>query len=71
MIDFSVADAGRAVVKVFNTIGEEVAVLFDGQTEPGRTYRVTFEAHRLPTGLYYARLEAGGKSVVKKMLLVK
>jgi hypothetical protein len=32
---------------------------------------MSFEAHRLPSGLYYARLEAGEKSIVKKMLLVK
>lgn len=70
-IEFTLPEAGRATLRVFNMIGQEVATLFDQNAEAGRLYRVTYSAATLPSGLYFYRLEFSNRSIVKQMILVK
>jgi hypothetical protein len=70
-IEFSVPNDGRATLKVFNVLGQEVATLFDGIATAGRFNQARFDATSLPTGLYFSRLEFDGKSMMKKLLLTK
>jgi len=55
---------------VFNTLGQQVSVLQNGETEPGY-HEVKFEAHDLPSGVYFCRLQAGSYTETKKLLLVR
>ncbi|RJP76889.1 MAG: T9SS C-terminal target domain-containing protein, partial [Candidatus Zixiibacteriota bacterium] len=50
--------------------GREVAALVDGWREAG-LHEVTFNASGLPSGIYFARLHAGGINQVQKLVLVK
>ncbi len=70
-IEFTVPVDGRATLKVFDVLGREVAGLFDGESKAGYYNRVVFDASRLASGLYFARLEFGGKQILKKMVLMK
>jgi len=70
-IQFTIEQSGPAVLKVYDMLGKEVAELFQGEATEGRTYNFTFQAANLASGMYYAKLEAGGKQYVKKMLLMK
>ena len=70
-VKFSVETTGKATVKVYNMVGEQVATLFDGTAEAGRYYVATFDASRLATGIYFYRITTEKKNDVKKMLLVK
>jgi len=70
-IEFTIPESGRATLRVFNMIGQQVATLFDGAADGGRIYQVTFSASVLPSGLYFYRLEYGNQISVKKMTLVK
>jgi poly(beta-D-mannuronate) lyase len=70
-IDFTVVTAGKAALRVYNVIGEEVAFLFNGDVLAGQIYHSTFDAGRLPSGLYVARLESGNSQLAQKMLLMK
>lgn len=70
-IEFSVLTDERAVLKVYNILGQEVATLFDGVVTAGRVMKVTFDASRLSSGVYFSRLEVGGQSLVKRMMLMK
>jgi len=70
-IRFSVAHAGAARLSVYDVTGKLVAVLFDGPAEAAQEYVVGFSATEIPTGSYYYRLEAGGRSEVRRMLLVR
>jgi hypothetical protein len=70
-IGFSITKASRVTLKVYNLVGQEVATLMDGQQSAG-TYKVTFDARRLASGMYLYRLSTGsGVTAVKKMLLLK
>jgi hypothetical protein len=70
-IEFQLALAGQVRLAVYDVLGRQVAVLADG-VHPAGTYRVTFDARELASGMYLYQLEGeGGLGLVKKMLLVK
>lgn len=71
-IDFSVESTGHAVVRVYNSMGKEVSVLFDGTAEAGSRHSLEFDGSGLPQGVYYYHLQiSGGVDVVRKMILIK
>ncbi len=70
-IQFTLAEAGKATLKVFNILGQVVATLFEGEVQAGRTQQVKVDASRLPSGIYFAKLEADNQQMMRKMLLVK
>jgi len=71
VIQFTVPSNGRAVLKVFNVLGQEVATLYEGIAAAGDYHQATFDASRLASGVYFSRLEYDGKTQMKKMLLLK
>ncbi len=70
-IEFSVPTDGRAVLKVYNILGQEVVTLFDGEATAGRIMKTTFDASRLSSGVYFSRLEMAGQALVKRMVFLK
>ncbi|HTY10325.1 MAG TPA: T9SS type A sorting domain-containing protein [Bacteroidota bacterium] len=71
IIQFTVPSNGRAVLKVYNILGQEVATLFNGNAAAGSYHQVQFNASNLASGIYFSQLEFGGKVQIKKMLLLK
>jgi hypothetical protein len=70
-IQFTVPNDGRATLKVYNAIGQEVATLFNDDAAAGVIHQVQFNGSNLASGMYFSRLEFGGKMQMKKMLLLK
>ncbi|MGE5313944.1 MAG: T9SS type A sorting domain-containing protein [Acidobacteriota bacterium] len=70
-IRFAVAKTGRAVLDVYNTLGQNVRTLFDGVAEAGMMHSVVFDAKDIPSGLYFYALRSGGRTEVKRMQFVK
>ena len=70
-LEFSLPKDGRVVLQVYDILGREVATLYDGEGRAGRMYRGTFDGSRFVSGVYFARLESGGKQLLKKMLMIK
>lgn len=70
-ISFALHSSGRVSLKIYNVLGQQVAVLLDGVKSAG-VYKVTFDASALSSGVYFYRLSTGaGLSVAKKMVLMK
>jgi photosystem II stability/assembly factor-like uncharacterized protein len=69
-IKYSLPEATKVTLKVFNILGQEVSTLVN-EVRPAGSYVSLFEGHNLATGVYFYRLEAGKFSQVKKMLLLK
>ncbi|MBE2278914.1 MAG: Ig-like domain-containing protein [Ignavibacteriaceae bacterium] len=70
VIQFSVAEASQIKLKVYNTLGELVATVFEGELTPGN-YSSVFDGRNLPSGVYIYRLEYGKGSLTGKMTLMK
>lgn len=69
-IQYRLASDGPVSLKVYDVLGREVVSLVDEVKSAG-TYTVTWDASRLPSGIYFTRLETAGKALVKKIMLVK
>ncbi len=69
-ITYSVAETSPVSLRIFNAIGEEVSTLVTGIQEPG-SHEVDFDGTGLPTGMYLYRLEAGGSTATKRLILLR
>jgi len=70
IIRFSIPEESFVTIKVFNTLGEEVAQLVN-EEKPVGSYEVEFDAIALPSGIYFYQLQVGSFSESKKMILLK
>jgi autotransporter-associated beta strand protein len=70
-IRFALKEDTKTTVKVYNSLGAEVATLFEGIAEAGRYYDVKFGGTDLASGLYFYKLVAGEFVSVKKMIFMK
>lgn len=74
-IRFSIPAAGHVSVRVFNLLGQEVALLLDSDLEAG-SHRVRWDGlndsgKRVSSGIYMVRLQSGAYVGTRRMLLVK
>jgi hypothetical protein len=69
-IRYELPKTSHVTLTLFNTIGQQVATLVDGERSAG-SYVLDFDAANLPSGAYFYRLLAGGYSSVKRMMIVK
>ncbi len=69
-IDFTLPQAGKAQLTVFDVTGREVATMVNGQIPAGH-HSVIFDGESLASGIYFYKLTAQGFSDTKKMVLVK
>jgi hypothetical protein len=69
-VEFRIQTSEFVTLKVYDLLGQEVAVLVNEVKEPG-TYTVQFDAAGLAGGVYLCRLQAGDFVVTKKLLLLK
>jgi hypothetical protein len=67
LISFTLAAAADARLAVCDALGREVALLHHGAASAGTT-TLRFDAARLPDGLYFALLRAGGRQFVLPMM---
>ena len=70
MIDFAMPEASHVTIKVFNMLGQEMAVLADGVWEQG-IHTVSFDATSMSNGVYLYVMETPSFSVTKRMTLMK
>lgn len=69
-ISFLVPNEEFVSLKVYNSLGEEVAELVN-ETKPAGNYSVTFDASELTSGIYFYKISAGNFIETKKMIYLK
>ena len=74
VVPFEVPVAGDVRLTAYDVLGREVAVLVDGEREPG-AHEARLEADRLAAGVYVVRLvaegEAGPEAAVRRLTVVR
>jgi Tol biopolymer transport system component len=70
VIEYTLPEENFVTLSVYNSLGEEVAVLVRGVRSAG-VNSVTFDAGKLPSGVYLYRLSAGSFVETRKLVLVK
>ena len=74
-IRYSVPQSSTVIIKVFDTLGNEIETLVNEEKSAG-IYEVEFNSHsgevrNLPSGVYFYRLLIGDKIETKKMILMR
>lgn len=69
-LSFYVPQACYTRLSVYNTLGQSVATLFDGNADAG-DHHVTFDGRLLTPGMYYYRLNTDAGVESKPMLLIR
>ena len=68
-ISYGLPTASRVTVRVFNALGQEVAVLVDEEKQAG-VYKVRWTAN-VPSGVYFYRIQTAQYSDSKKMVVLR
>ncbi len=69
-IRYSLPDAGHVRCSVYNLLGEEVALVYDGIQSAG-THELVFENAALPSGVYFYQLIAPGVQETRRMIVAR
>ena len=69
-LSFSLPDAGNISLVVYDITGREITRLAEGYYQAG-IHASVFDGHAISSGVYFARLDAGGKCFTEKLLLIK
>ncbi len=69
-IMFSVPEAAHVTLKVYNTLGQQVSTLVDSYMSAGM-HSAVWNGSSCASGVYFYRLMAGNKAMIKKMILIK
>jgi hypothetical protein len=62
--------AARVRLSIYDMLGREVALLYDGIPGPGR-HSVAWSPADLPAGVYFGRLTAEGSTLTTKLMVLK
>lgn len=69
-IEYEIPKSGSYSLKIFNSIGEEVETIINGELNAG-LYRTQYDASRLVSGIYYCRLTGSNINISTKLVLIK
>jgi choice-of-anchor A domain-containing protein/uncharacterized repeat protein (TIGR01451 family) len=69
-IEFSIPEAGAYSLKVYNVLGQEVAIIADQDFSAGK-YTFNFDASNLTSGIYFYKFVGENINMTKKMMLLK
>ncbi len=70
-INFTLGEAGKVSLEVYNILGEKVSTLINGDISAGQ-HEVNFNAANLASGIYIYRINVNNKFAdTKKMILMK
>lgn len=67
---FALEDAGAVRLAIYDVMGRQVALLTEGYLEAG-PHEVAFDARALPSGTYFAKLEANGTVETLRVSLLR
>ena len=70
IIRYSLRHQSDVTIEIYNILGQRVATLFDGNKQAGY-HTIAWHADDYPSGVYFARLEAGIRAENIKMVLLK
>lgn len=69
-VRYMVRHVGHVSLKVYDVLGRMVATLVDQIRQPGE-YTVTWDAEKIPSGIYYCRMISGNFTSTRKMVLIR
>lgn len=70
LISYYIPEESNVTITVFNTIGEEIGVIYDGIQKKG-SYKLQWQPKYLASGIYVYQLRSNKKIINKKLMYIK
>lgn len=70
-LSYSLPTPSQTSIRIYNQLGHQVAVIYEGRAQQAGPYAVTWDASGQTTGVYFCKVVAGGNSATMKVVLVK
>jgi len=70
IIQYGLAKSSNVRILVYNTLGQEIAVLMDAYQGEG-FHKILFNGNNLSSGVYFVVMEAGSEQFKRKIVLLK
>jgi len=69
-VEFTLLEAGRVTVALYDLSGRRVTTVYDGETTAGR-HDTSYDASLLPPGVYLARLTTDSGSLTRRVVVAR
>jgi hypothetical protein len=69
-VELALSEQADVKVRVYNVLGQKVATVADGEMDAG-THKLGWDGSSLSSGVYFVRMEAGSKTDVHKVTVVR
>jgi len=69
-IAYTLKEAGKVVLKIYDILGREIKVLVNENQYAGK-YKIKFDASDLSSGIYLYKIQSGNYTMTKKMVLTQ
>ncbi|HEY9166404.1 MAG TPA: YCF48-related protein [Candidatus Kryptonia bacterium] len=69
-ISFDIPSKSFVTLKIFDLLGREVATIVSEEMTPGH-YQRMWDASRMPSGIYFCRLQSGSFTETRKLVVLK
>jgi hypothetical protein len=70
LFNYNMPESGPVTLAIYDLLGRKVAALYDGLQSLG-PHRQAWDAGDFPSGIYFGRLQVGGKAQNIKVTLVR
>jgi len=70
-ITYTLQKNSKVTLKVYNSVGQEIASLVNGETKQAGYYTTTLNAGQLHSGIYHCVLSTDNKTIVRKLMILK
>lgn len=68
-VEFTTMSAGWTTLRLFNQLGQQVAVLYEGKVEPGIRHKLLIDGDGLLSGIYLCALQADDTVITQTLIL--
>ena len=69
-ISYTLSDMDHVTLSVYNLTGQLIEILVTDQQNAG-SYTLVWDAARLPSGMYFLRMETGNEIFHQKLMLLR
>jgi hypothetical protein len=70
-IIYTLMSGGKVSLSVYDLLGREVAILVNNERKTAGEYVVSFNAEKLPSGVYFYKLQTESYTETKRMVFIK
>jgi hypothetical protein len=70
-LSFAVKEQAETTIRLYNTLGQQVATVYEGTPQAGDQQRARVDVSDLSSGTYFLRLQADGKTATRQVTVVR